>query len=69
MTKLPRILISLPPDIERAINEIKAAPENEYTPKSKIVCALIRRGIKADLSDYLMADTSTYQPIRTDIGL
>ena len=45
MTKLPRLIISLPSDIEQAVNEIKARPGNEKMPKSKIICNLVRSGL------------------------
>ena len=47
MTALTRITISLPSDLEAAINEVKANPEFQRTPKSKIVCGLIRQGLEA----------------------
>ena len=51
MTDLPRITISFPPDIQAAIDEIKSQDEFKRVPKSKIVCALIRRGIGKSDSD------------------
>lgn len=46
MTKLPRLIISLPSDIEEAINKIKSEPENKHTPKSRIVCGLVRQALE-----------------------
>ena len=48
MTNLPRITISMPSDIEGAVNAIKASPDFKRTPKAKIVCSLIRKGLKAE---------------------
>ena len=46
MTNFPRITISLTPDIETAVNEIKSQPGNEHTPKSRIVCGLVREALE-----------------------
>ena len=46
MTNLPRLTVSLPPDIEKVINDMKREPENEHVPKSKLFCELIRRGME-----------------------
>ena len=47
MTRLKRVLISLPRDLEAEINKLKEAPEFQEMPTSKIVCGLIRRGVDA----------------------
>ena len=46
MTNYPRITISLTPDIENAVNKIKSEPGNEHTPKSRIVCGLVREALE-----------------------
>ena len=61
MTNLPRITISLPPDIEKAVNTIRASPDFKRTPKAKIVCGLIRNGLKAENEQ----DTDTDDAKRT----
>ena len=45
MTELPRVMISMPPDIENAVKNLKAQPGNERVPTSKLLCRLIRRGM------------------------
>lgn len=51
MTELPRLTLSLAPDIEAELNRIKSRPENEHTPKSRIICGLIRDGLEARRND------------------
>lgn len=53
MTNLPRVMISMEKDIEFAVNIMKEEPGNERVPKSKLLCRLIRKGIRYDtiLSD------------------
>ena len=48
MTNLPRVMISMPEDIEIAVNRMKRDPANERVPKSKLLCRLIRKGIERD---------------------
>lgn len=46
MTDLPRVTLSLPPDIVTEIKRMKACPEFQRLPKSKILIQLIRLGME-----------------------
>ena len=46
MTNLPRIMVSMPPDIEKAIDDMRKEPGNERVPKSKLLCQLVRKGME-----------------------
>lgn len=46
MTNLPRLTVSLPPDIEQALDNMKREPDNAHVPRSKLLCELVRRGME-----------------------
>ena len=52
MTTLKRVMVSLPRDLEAAIDELRRTPELRNVPVSQILCRLIRKGLDA-------ADTDT----------
>lgn len=44
MTHLPRLLLSIPPDVETAIERMRAIPKFSRMPKSQVCLYLIRLG-------------------------
>lgn len=46
MTNLPRLTVSIPPDIEQVLDNMKREPDNKHVPRSKLLCELIRRGME-----------------------
>ena len=52
MTTLKRVMVSLPRDLEAAVEKLRRTPELRNVPVSQILCRLIRKGLDA-------ADTDT----------
>lgn len=51
MTTLKRVMVSLPRDLEAAVEKLKRTPELRNVPVSQILCRLIRKGLDASDED------------------
>ena len=53
MTTLKRVMVSLPRDLEAAVDKLRRTPELRNVPVSQILCRLIRKGLDADTKEEL----------------